>query len=144
MQAIDASEVDPREFARTISQTSDDQLREGIGGPLREQILVEIFTRMEQHFQPSGAQDAVIHWRIGGRADGREDHWEVVIENGACTTSPAPSSEPRVTLELDGVDFLKLVTGNAKGPMLFMSGRLRIDGDLMFSTQIESMFTLPS
>ena len=48
-----------------------------------------------------------------------------------------------MTLKLDGVDFLKLVTGNADGPMLFMSGKLRIEGDLMFSAQIQSMFTLP-
>ena len=144
MQAIDASEVDPQEFARTIAQTSDDQLREGIGGPMRDEILAEIFKRMEEHFRPASAQDAVIHWRIGGRADGGEDHWEVVIKDGACATSREPSSEPRVTLALDGVDFLKLVTGNANGPMLFMSGKLKVDGDLMFSSQIQSMFTLPS
>ena len=46
-------------------------------------------------------------------------------------------------LKLDGVDFLKLVTGNANGPMLFMSGKLKIEGDLMFSAQIQSMFTIP-
>ena len=143
MQAIDASKVDPHEFARNVAQTPDDQLREGIEGPLRGQILAEIFQRMEHHFKPGGAQDAVIHWVIGGRPEGGQDHWEVVIENGACTTSSEPKSEPRVTLKLDGLDFLKLVTGNANGPMLFMSGKLKIDGDLMFSTQIQSMFTIP-
>jgi putative sterol carrier protein len=144
MQEMEASEVDPQEFARTIAQTPDDRLREGIGGPLRDQILEEIFNRMEEHFRPGGAQHAVIHWRIAGRADGGEDHWEVVIKEGACTTSRDPASEPRVTLALDGVDFLKLVTGNANGPMMFMSGKLKIEGDLMFSTQIQSMFTIPS
>ena len=66
-----------------------------------------------------------------------------MIAIGACTTSNAPQHEPRVTLTLDGVDFLRLVTGNAAGPMLFMSGKLKIEGDLMFSTQIQSMFTIP-
>jgi putative sterol carrier protein len=142
-QAIDASQVDPHEFARSIAQTPDEQLREGIEGPLRGQILAEIFQRMEHHFRPASAQDAVIQWVITGRPDGGEDHWEVVIAGGACTVSPEPKSEPRVTLKLDGVDFLKLVTGNANGPMLFMSGRLKIEGELMFSTQIQSMFTIP-
>ena len=63
--------------------------------------------------------------------------------DGACTTSKAPQHEPRVTLALDGVDFMRLVTGNAAGPTLFMSGKLKIEGDLMFSTQIQSMFTIP-
>jgi predicted lipid carrier protein YhbT len=48
-----------------------------------------------------------------------------------------------VTLKLDGLDFLKLVTGNANGPALFMSRKLKIEGDLMFSAQIQSMFTIP-
>jgi putative sterol carrier protein len=143
IQGIETSEVDPQEFARNIAETPDDQLREAIGGPLRDQILAEIFQRMEQHFKPGNAQDAVVHWRIGGRADGGEDHWEVVIRDGVCTTSQEPHSEPRVTLKVDGVDFLKLVTGNANGPMLFMSGKLKIEGDLMFSAQIQSMFTIP-
>jgi putative sterol carrier protein len=142
-QAIDASKVDPQEFARNVAQTPDAQLREGIEGPLRGQVLAEIFQRMEHHFKPGGSHDAVIHWVIGGRAESGEDHWEVVIRNGACTTSPEPTSEPRVTLKLDGLEFLKLVTGNANGPMLFMSGKLKIEGDLMFSTQIQSMFTIP-
>ena len=139
----DASAVDPQEFARRIGQTPDDQLRAAIQGPLREQILTEIFRRMEEHFKPGSGQDAVGHWTITGRADGGEDRWEVAISDGSCTSSSEPKGDPRVTLTLDGVDFLKLVTGNAAGPMLFMSGKLKIEGDLMFSAQIQSMFTIP-
>jgi putative sterol carrier protein len=99
---------------------------------------------MEQHYRPGSAQDAVIHWRITGRPDGSEDHWEVVVGDGRCVASAEPTSDPRVTLKLDGVEFLKLVTGNASGPMMFMSGKLKIEGDLMFATQIQGMFTIPS
>jgi putative sterol carrier protein len=140
---VDASAVDPHEFARNIAQTSDEDLREGMQGPLRDQIIGEVFRRMEEHFKPQAAADAVIHWQITGRPDGKEDHWEVVIAGGSCTTTPEPTAEPRVTLKLDGVAFLRLVTGNANGPMLFMSGKLKIEGDLMFAAQIQSMFVLP-
>jgi putative sterol carrier protein len=105
--------------------------------------VAEIFRRMEEHYRRGNGQDAVIHWRITGREDGGEDRWGVIVSDGRCRTSPDPDSEPRVTLKLDGVDFLKLVTGNANGPMMFMTGKLRIEGDLMFSTQIQSMFTIP-
>jgi len=141
--SIDTSAVDPAEFARTIGQTKDDQLREAMEGPLRDQIISEIFKRMEEHYRGGSGQSAVIHWRITGRPDGGEDHWEVVVSDGACATSPEPKSEPRVTLKLNGVDFLKLVTGNASGPMMFMTAKLKIEGDLMFSAQIQSMFTIP-
>jgi putative sterol carrier protein len=140
---IDASAVDAEEFARNIGQTPTEKLREGMEGPLREQIIAEIFQRMEEHYRPGSGADAVIHWAITGRPDGEHDHWEVVIAEQKCTVSPSPQADPRVTLRLDGVDFLKLVTGNANGPTLFMSGKLKIEGDLMFSTQIQSMFTIP-
>jgi putative sterol carrier protein len=141
-ESIDTSAVDPEEFARTIGKTPDDQLREAMQGPMRDQIIGEIFKRMEEHYR-GGGQAAVIHWAITGRADGGEDLWEAVVAGGSCSTSPDPTSDPRVTLRMDGVEFLKLVSGNASGPMMFMSGKLKIEGDLMFSAQIQSMFTIP-
>ena len=142
-ESIDTSAVDPEEFARTIGKTPDDQLREAMASPMRDQIIGEIFTRMEAHYR-GGSESAVIHWRITGRPDGGEDHWEVVVDKAICSTSSEPASEPRATLKLDGVDFLKLVSGNASGPMMFMRRKLRIDGDLMFAAQIQSMFAIPS
>ena len=141
----DFSSVDPEQVAGTISSASDEQLRAALSGPQREAIIGEVFRRMEQHFKPSSAAgvDAVVHWKITGRPDGAIDHYEVVLKDGSCTAGNDPQHEPRVTLTLDGVDFMRLVTGNAAGPMLFMSGKLKIEGDLMFSTQIQSMFTIP-
>jgi putative sterol carrier protein len=141
-ESIDTSAIEPGEFARTIGQTPDEQLREAIQGPMRDRIIGEIFKRMEEHYR-GGSQSAVIHWRITGRPDGGEDVWEAVVADGSCSTSPSPTSEPRVTLKMDGVNFLKLISGNASGPMMFMSGKLKIEGDLMFSAQIQSMFTIP-
>jgi putative sterol carrier protein len=141
-ESIDTSAVEPEEFARTIGQTPDDQLAQAMQGPMRDQIIGEIFKRMEEHYR-GGGQAAVIHWKITGRPDGGEDVWEAVVADGACSTSSNPTSEPRVTLKMDGVNFLKLVSGNASGPMMFMSGKLKIEGDLMFSAQIQSMFTIP-
>jgi putative sterol carrier protein len=141
----DFSSVDPEQVAGTISSASDEQLREALSGPQREAIIGEVFRRMEQHFKPSSAAgvDAVVHWKIAGGPDGAIDHYEVVLKDGSCTAGDDPQHEPRVTLTLDGVDFMRLVTGNAAGPMLFMSGKLKIEGDLMFSAQIQSMFTIP-
>jgi len=145
-QEADFSSMNPEQVAGLVSSATDEQLREGLNGPQRGAILDEVFRRMAEHFKPTNAQgiDAVVHWKIGGRPDGGNDHYEVVVRDGTCTTTSEPTHEPRVTLALDGVDFMRLVTGNAAGPALFMSGRLRIEGDLMFSAQIQSMFTIPS
>ena len=111
--------------------------------PARDQILGEIFRRMSEHFRADAAGDteAVIHWRIGGGPGGDTSDYETVIGNGACAIHEGLQSEKaRVTFKIDGADFLRLVTGNAAGPMLFMSGKLQIEGDMMFAANAAMEF----
>jgi putative sterol carrier protein len=146
-QAIDTSQIDANELAKNLSGVSDEQLAELMSGPMRAQILTEIFNRMEEHFRAdaAGDTDAVIHWRIGGGPDGGHDEYETVIKGGACQVHEGFESEgARVTFTVGGADFLRLVTGNAAGPMLFMSGKLKIEGDMMFAARAASLFTIPS
>jgi putative sterol carrier protein len=113
---------------------------------MRPQILTEIFGRMERHFRADAARDtdAVIHWRITGGPDGGVDEWECVIANGACAVHEGfQNDEARVTFSIGGADFLKLVTGNAAGPVLFMRGKLKVEGDMMFAASAAGLFTIP-
>ena len=144
--AIDPGAVDAEELARNMSSATDEQLAGLMSGPMRGQILNEIFRRMSEHFRPESARDidAVIHWRIGGRPDGGADEYETVIRDGACEVHEGlESGSPRVAFTIDGVDFLRLVTGNAAGPMLFMGGKLKIEGDMIFAASAASLFAIP-
>lgn len=142
---FDTSGVDAEAVARNVAQATDEQLREGMAGPTRAQILDEIFRRMEEHFdaETSGEVDAVVHWRIGGRPDGGEDQYEVVIRERRCAASQGFSVDPRVALTIDAVDFVRLVTGSAAGPQLFMAGKLRVEGDMAFAAGIAGLFRIP-
>jgi putative sterol carrier protein len=144
--AIDPSQVDANELARNMAQATDEQLAELMSGPMREQILGEVFRRMSEHVRADAAADteAVIHWRIGDGPDGSTSDYETVIRNGTCEVHEVLRSDsPRVTFKIGGADFLRLVTGNAAGPMLFMSGKLKIEGDMMFAAGAASLFTIP-
>lgn len=142
---MEGQQVDPAQFARSVADTSDEHLAEGMRGEYRAVVLDGIFQGMVDHFEPAKAEgvDAVIHWRIGGRADGGHDTYEVVIKDGTCTFSKEPKLEPRLTFTVDGVDFLKLVTGNASGPSMFMFGKLSIEGDLLFAARVQGLFRMP-
>jgi putative sterol carrier protein len=142
---IDASAVDPAEFARSVAQTPDEQLAEGMRGEYRETILDGIFKGMEDHFDPERARDvdAVIDWKILDRPGGGNDHYQVAIKDGTCTVSKEPKLPARLTFTVGPVDFLKLVTGNASGPQMFMFGKLKIEGDLMFAARVQDLFRLP-
>jgi putative sterol carrier protein len=145
-QAPDAAAVDPAEFARRVAEASDDQLAEGMQSIFREEILAEIFGRMERHFRAHRADgvDAVVRFKITGRPDGDADRWEATIRAGECHVSRELVDKPRVTIQLGAVDFLKLVTGNASGPDLFIRRKIKVKGDLMFAASMAGMFQIPT
>ena len=46
-------------------------------------------------------------------------------------------------MTLTPADFLKLATGNASAPVLFMTGKLKVKGDLGFAAGFMSLFNIP-
>jgi putative sterol carrier protein len=137
--------VDPKDFAAQLANTPDEQIAAGMNSEARGLVLGEIFNRMGEHLRPEAAKgvDAVVHWKILDRPDGGYDHYELVIKDGKATVTDHPEHEPRVTFSVGAVDFLKLVTGNANGPILFTTGKLKINGDLPFAAQIAGLFKVP-
>jgi putative sterol carrier protein len=140
------SGISPEEFVTLVSSASDEQLAEAMSGDQRGPALREIFSRMADHMDPAKAagQNAVVHFQIPGRPDGGEDEFEVIVRDGECTISETPAEQPRVTLKVEPVAFLKLITNQQSGPELFMAGKLKIEGDLMFAAQIPSFFKFPT
>ena len=147
--AVDAQsigDVDADQLAQLVATASDEQIAEGMSNPeARKTTLDEIFKRMAEHVEPAKAKgnDAVIHFKILDAPDGGYDHYEVVLADGSATVTDEPASEPRVTFKIGPVDFIRLVSGNAAGPMLFMSGKLKIEGDLMYASTMTSLFRIP-
>ncbi|GAA0507537.1 sterol-binding protein [Saccharopolyspora subtropica] len=134
----------PEQFARLISRASDDQIQAVMARPeLRERILDEVFRRMGEHYQPdrAGRTEAVVRWRIGTGDDLLR--YECVLADGRCEVNKDPHHAPRVTITVPPADFLKLASGNASAPMLFMTGRLRVAGDLGFAAGLSKLFQIP-
>lgn len=139
-------DVDPAAFARAVAETPDDALAEGMASENRRAILDEIFAQMERHFDATRGRDveAVVDWKILDRPEGGYDHYRVHVGGGECRVEPDPGEgSPRVTFRVKPVTFLRLVTGNASGPQLFLTGRLKIDGDLMFAASVQNLFEIP-
>jgi putative sterol carrier protein len=140
-------EFDADQLAKLVAGATDEQIAEGMSDPEgRKATLDEIFRRMGEHVEPSKAKghDAVVHFKILDAPGGGYDHYEVVIKDGKATVTDEPSREPRVTFSIGPVDFIRLVSGNAAGPMLFMTGKLKIEGDLVFASMMTSLFRIPS
>ena len=146
---VNLDQVNPEDFAKLIADASDEQLAEIVGGPSRKLVLDEIFGRMAAHVEPERARgtDAVVHFKILDRPEslgGGYDHYEVVFEDGKCTASDRIERDPQVTIRIGAVDFLKLAANQASGPTLFVTGKLRLEGDVMLASRLTSFFRIPS
>jgi putative sterol carrier protein len=133
-------------FARRVASRSDARLEKAMRGIQRRPVLNGVFRQMPKQLDRERAKStsAVIEWRIGGRRDGGEDRYQVVIEEGHARSSRKPDREPTVMLKMDAVTFLRLVTGTQTGPALFMTGKLSLDGDLSQATTLQTLFRMPS
>jgi putative sterol carrier protein len=143
MSAIDPARITPEEFAGLVANADDEQIAEVIRATGTETVLDRIFEGMEQRFQPDRAQgvDATVQFVI---TDESVEHaYAVKISNGTCQIEKGRADNPKVTLTTDIVSFSKLVAGQAQGPQLFMSGKLKVSGDLMFSARIMNFFDRP-
>jgi putative sterol carrier protein len=148
--AVDLATLGAQTFARLIDRASADQLRDVLARPeLRARILGEIFRRMQAHLRVEKASEVAaskvaVHWRFtGGSGDDGYDRYETVIDGGHCTTTQDRTHDPRVTITMSPYDFLRLITSNASAPVLFMTGKLKVRGDLAFAASMMGLFDLP-
>lgn len=141
--------VAPEDFAKLIAESPRSQIESIVNGPARKPALDEVFNRMADHVEPSKVRgtDAVVHFKILDRPDhlgGGYDHYEVVFEDGSCRASDQPAADPHVTIRVGPVHFLKLAVNQASGPTLFLTGKLRLEGDVMLASRLTSFFRIPT
>lgn len=143
---IDPGAVDPVEMARAIAGTDDERLRAGMRSAFRPIVLDEIFRRFPDFISAERTRgvDAAIKFKLTGRPDGEADRYTVLVQHGTCRVESGGDVQPRVTITIDGADFLKLVTGNANPPVMFLRGKLRVSGDLAFAARLITFFKIPS
>ena len=141
------ADADADQLAAMVGQVTDEQLAEGMANPEgRKMALDQIFNRMADHVQPDKIADldAVIHFVITEKPGGGADVYEAVFKDGGVTVNNPPTTEdPKVEIKAAPVPFVKLVTGQESGPAMFMTGKLKIKGDLLFASQMTSFFRMP-
>lgn len=143
---IDPLAIDANAVAAVVRELSDKELRERMAGGVRDIVLGQIFARFADHLRADRTADvdAAIAWRITGREDGEPDQFLTHIDHGAVRRAEPGSVRPRVSIQVEAADFLKLVTGNANPTMMFMRRKISVRGDLGFAAQLIGMFRIPS
>lgn len=99
----------------------------------------EFFANVEKGFKPEAAEgvDAVYQFSISGEGGGE---WNATIRGGSCTVREGTADSPDCTVVTDANTWIDIVTRKVSSLDAFMSGRLRIGGDMGLAMKLQTMF----
>jgi putative sterol carrier protein len=109
-------------------------------GPWGRAIAAVIFAAMPKRLQAASAAglDLVVRWDV---EEGPLRY--LLVRDGTASIGHGAERDPDLTLGLDRVALLELATGAANGPQLFMTGRVRLSGDMMLGQRLTALFAVP-
>ncbi len=64
----------------------------------------------------------------------------VTIKNGECTVVEGSADEYTVAVTMEDEDLVAMLTGELDGMTAFMTGKIQLDGDMMFAQQLGALF----
>ena len=103
--------------------------------------LTNIFANMGQNFDASKAGDlnVTIQFDLSGEGGGQ---WHAKIADGALNYGEGAVESPSATLSMDADDFEAMSKGDLNPMMAFMSGKIKVDGDLNSVMKFQSLVGL--
>lgn len=72
--------------------------------------------------------------------EGKDQSWVLDLKKDGSISKVDTPPKSDVQLLLKDADFVKLASGKANGQKLFMNGKLKVKGNMMKATAIESVF----
>jgi predicted lipid carrier protein YhbT len=124
---------------------SRDRLRKHLRGRLRRRLVLRaVFAAMPRAVRRSALEreNIVVEFRLLGSRDDRPDVRQLVIEDGAATVLPGEPREADLEITIDAADLLRVATGNAAAPALYVTGELEIYGDPWLAMRLPRLFVL--
>ena len=99
----------------------------------------ETFDAMASRFRADKAAgtNAVIQYDISGDAGGT---WHAVIKDGTCAVGEGAGTNPTLTIIMSAQDWLDMTGGKLSGQMAFMSGKLKLKGDMGLAMKVGGLF----
>ena len=131
-----------QQLAELIGDHDNAEIERLVGELGQDNVLDQVFDQMGTALRADqvAGQQAVVQWDVT-LPDGTSRTYSTRIEDGSLTASKGPADSPRVTLGLNLADFMRLVAGRLDGVQAFMSGRLKLKGDVMFAQALQGWFT---
>ena len=103
------------------------------------QTVAGVMKEMEGKFKADKAAgiDATFQFDITGDERGQ---WNAVIKDGEATFNEGTADSPTVTITATSDDWIKIVNGQLNPQMAFMTGKIKVKGDLGLATKLGALF----
>lgn len=131
------------DLVAALEGRSDDEINALAAQVGVDKLLTRIFEEMAARFLPDQAtgENAVVGWDITS-PEGTHSY-QLVIDGGTCRAVSGADATPRVGLGFALPDFLKFTVNKLDGMQAFMTGRLRLTGDMLFAQNLQTWFARP-
>ncbi len=99
------------------------------------------FSELQGKVDPAkiSGMNAIYQFAITGDGGGE---WYVRIADGQAEVQQGTHEAPSITLTASDEDWLKIVTGQLNGQTAFLTGKLKIKGDMSLAMKLQSVFSL--
>jgi predicted lipid carrier protein YhbT len=112
---------------------------DGSASPSAPVSLDEAVEWLRKHFRPEAAEDLNVRYLVELSGEGGGPI-RLAIADGRVEVERAAEPEPDVRMRLPAADYLAILAGRANADLLYMEGRLEIDGDLALATRLRTLF----
>jgi putative sterol carrier protein len=98
-----------------------------------------IFSNLSQFFQADATRgmNTVYQFDITGDGGGQ---WSVEINDGTCKVEKGTHPSPKVTFTMSSPDHVALFNGQLNPQMAFMTGKLKVKGDIGQALKFSQIF----
>ena len=99
----------------------------------------EFFTALPGRFNPAAAVGvtAIIQFELSGDGGGT---WHVTVADGACEVASGPHDDPTLVVVASAENWLKVVAGSLDPQLAFLTGRLKVRGDMGLAMRLRALF----
>ncbi|MET3575082.1 SCP2 sterol-binding domain-containing protein [Bhargavaea ullalensis] len=112
-----------------------------MGNPLDGLTLEEIWSlikkKLDAHPEPYKDQDIRYEFVVDGKNE--RGRWQLHLDHGQAEIVQGSPEEAACTLELGGKHFRKLLTGDLNSMAAFMTGKLKVKGNVGFALKLEQL-----
>lgn len=100
----------------------------------------QVFDEMPKRLNKDAASgmNAVYQFDMTGEGGGK---WYASIANDQCEVKEGTHPSPNITITSSAQDYLDIVNGKLNPQMAFMTGKLRIAGDMGLALKLQSLFS---